>query len=348
MSNLFGNDLTTSSTSDNGPILNNIAKQAVVTESVLTLLPDDTVSAVHISPYGKSILNETSVSSLRNKILDADTAIEITDNGVGEVNFEVDNVLKMQVTSANTKINNNLIVDTTLTANTSITTPTVISSKIHFDGDDYLQHSSGVLNMFLNNNHNFVADTGNDKSSYEFKIDDISVLKMTRDLTSNPALPNNRTQVSSEEILLRDDGIAGGSLTFQRTGPSQIFTGYINYYVNDNGPNRRLFYTGFNSGPTRGSPLHFMENICKSYTFKNSLGNIMKIVSYDSNLDATSNYVEIHNKLICPILNSTNIRLTGESTDAIELKSDEIRLKNLYILNGQIKRSVYREGQRTI
>ena len=112
MANLFGNDLSAAVSTENGPILSNIANQAVVTESVLTLLPDDTVTAVHISPYGKSILNETSVSSLRNKILEADTAIEITDNGVGEINFDVDNVLKMQVTSASTKINNNLLVDT--------------------------------------------------------------------------------------------------------------------------------------------------------------------------------------------------------------------------------------------
>ena len=88
MSNLFGNDLTVVS-SDNRTILDNIAKQAVVTESVLTLLPDDSVTAVHISPYGKTLLSETSISSLRNKILDADTAIEITDNGVGEINFDV-------------------------------------------------------------------------------------------------------------------------------------------------------------------------------------------------------------------------------------------------------------------
>ena len=111
MSNLFGNDLS-AVTTENGAILDNISKQAVVTESVLTLKPDNSVTAVHISPYGKSNLNETSISSLRNKILDADTAIQITDNGVGEINFEVDNVLKMQVTSANTKINNNLSVDT--------------------------------------------------------------------------------------------------------------------------------------------------------------------------------------------------------------------------------------------
>ena len=110
MSNLFGNDLS-AVTTENGAILNNIAKQAVSAESILTLKPDDTITAVHISPYGKSILNETSISSLRNKILDADTAIEISDNGVGEINFDVDNVLKLQVTSANTTVKNNLLVD---------------------------------------------------------------------------------------------------------------------------------------------------------------------------------------------------------------------------------------------
>jgi hypothetical protein len=110
MSNLFGNDLSAVNT-ENGAILDNIAKQAVVAESVLTLLPDDTVTSVHISPYGKTLLSETSISSLRNAILQADSAIEITDNGVGEINMEVDNSLKMPITSANTKILNNLLVD---------------------------------------------------------------------------------------------------------------------------------------------------------------------------------------------------------------------------------------------
>ena len=53
MTNLFGNDLTAVST-DNGAILDNIANQAVSAESILTLKPDDSVTAVHISPFGKN------------------------------------------------------------------------------------------------------------------------------------------------------------------------------------------------------------------------------------------------------------------------------------------------------
>ena len=94
-----------------GPILDNVKNTVVGAESLLTINVDDTITPVPISAYGKSILNETSVSSLRNKILDADTAIEITDNGVGEINFEVDDALKMQITDADTKIKNNLLVD---------------------------------------------------------------------------------------------------------------------------------------------------------------------------------------------------------------------------------------------
>jgi hypothetical protein len=165
MSNLFGNDLTSSATSDNGPILNNIAKQAVVTESVLTLKTDNSVTAVHISPYGKSILNETSVSSLRNKILDADTAIEITDHGVGEINFDVDDVLKMQVTSTDTNIKNNLLVDTTLTANTSVTTPLVIAQTIRSkQGDsEILFQDNGAANAirFIPGSTNYIQSTSN-------------------------------------------------------------------------------------------------------------------------------------------------------------------------------------------
>ena len=88
MANLFGNDLTAVST-DNGAILDNIANQVVSAESILTLKPDDSVTAVHISPYGKDLLNTTSLKTLISALL-SDNEEAIAYNGgdnLQEINF---------------------------------------------------------------------------------------------------------------------------------------------------------------------------------------------------------------------------------------------------------------------
>ena len=88
MSNLFGNDLS-AVTTENGAILDNIAKQAVVLESVLSLKPDNTVTAVNISSYGKDLLNTTSLNTLRTALL-SDNEEAIAYNGgdnLQEINF---------------------------------------------------------------------------------------------------------------------------------------------------------------------------------------------------------------------------------------------------------------------
>jgi hypothetical protein len=205
-------------------------------------------------------------------------------------------------------------------------------NKLNFSSNNYLQNdASHHLNLFLNNNKNFVANTGNDKSTYEFKIDDNSVLKMTRDLTTNPLLPVNQTQVSSGKLTVKDDAVTGGYVELERTGPSGTLAGYINYY-NSSG---RLFYTGFNSGLI-GNPVHYFEDQCLTYTFKNYLGNIMKIVSYENGgtFNATSNYVEIGNILKTPTIDTTNIRFTGQTSNAITLSSSDITCSKDVIIQG--------------
>jgi hypothetical protein len=119
---------------------------------------------------------------------------------------------------------------------------------------------------------------------------------MTRDLTSNPI--SNTTQVSSGQLTIKDDAVTGGYIELERTGASGTLAGYINYYNNVG----RLFYTRFNDGAISGNPLHYFEDMCKSYTFKNSLGPITKIVSHTGTLSAVSNYVQIVRRLECPTL----------------------------------------------
>ena len=255
--------------------------------------------------------------------------------------------LKLHHTNSTCEIPYNLISPTINTANIRFTGQTTdaitLSSgaiqcskdlnigntfKVHFASNNYFANDgNNNLNMFINSNKNFVANTGNDKSIYEFQINNNCVLKMSRDLTSNPI--SNRTQISSQSLLLEDDGVLGGTLELVRTGASSAYSGYINY----NNFLGRVFYTGFNSDSvTLGQPIHYMEDVCRSYTFKNSLGNIMKIISHSGTLSASSNYVEISNSLDCPTINTTNIRFTGETTNSILLKADEIRLlKPMYM-----------------
>ena len=116
MSNLFGNDLS-AVTTENGAILNNIAKQAVVRESVLTLKTDNSVTPFPISAYGKTLLDSTSLADLRSQILEnsGEEAIRLLDDVNSEINFYTNGTvasnLRLQITDSNTKINNNLLVD---------------------------------------------------------------------------------------------------------------------------------------------------------------------------------------------------------------------------------------------
>ena len=490
-----------------GPILNNISNQIVSNESVLTLLPNNTVLNLPISTFGKSLMDSTSLADLRSQILENtdEEAIRLTADSQNEINFftggENASNLRLQITDANTTINNNLIMNNSKTLylydnthtigserdkdniknsiwglndsasdygtislcaggsqnklnksrvqlygygvaekiqmligdnklytisdtqNTfyrpiyvnwnngngkkitiqggncdyslytssifggainlahnityepvpeteSVTTDSLFTSKIIVSNDgikfrhsnsvntlpttdiatfsnnscdfnqdinlagtsklnfsssnNYLQNddANNNLNLHLASNKNFVADTDNDKSSYLFRIDGNNVLYMKRDLTTNPLLPVNKTQVSSGKLTVKDDNVAGGYVELERTGPSGVLAGYINYY-NSSG---RLFYTGFNDDNVRGNAVHFFEDQNLSYLFKNSQSNIMKIVSHDGvTYNATSNYVEIENKLICPLINTTNIKSSGTTLD---LYADTHSIKN--------------------
>jgi len=106
--NIFNNETETSI----GERLLNIQSLNIAQDQVPVLGLNNIVEGVNISSYGKTLLNETSISSLRNAILEADTAIEIVDNGVGEINMEVDNNLKLQILADKSIFHNNILVDT--------------------------------------------------------------------------------------------------------------------------------------------------------------------------------------------------------------------------------------------
>lgn len=220
------------------------------------------------------------------------------------------------------------IVDSTSRFKNGLTTAGDINiegtNKLHFSSNNYFQNDvHHNLNLKLADNRNFIADTGNDKSSYDFKIEGNSVLKLTRDLTSNTT--SDVTQVSSQILSVKDDGVAGGYVHMERTGVSNDYAGLVSYY-NTAG---RVFYTGFNQGNYRGSPVHHFENQCGSYAFKNSVAEIMSIVSYDGNtLDAASSFVRIRNLLKCPTLQMYASHVDGSvPADSVTSIAGEINSK---------------------
>ena len=87
-----------------GPILDNIKKTNVSTESLITLDVDDIVTPVPISAYGKTLLDSTSLADLRTQILENtdQEAIRLLDDGNSEINFytsgTVASNLRLQIT----------------------------------------------------------------------------------------------------------------------------------------------------------------------------------------------------------------------------------------------------------
>ena len=109
--NFFGSSSTTDELSQNevGTRLFNIRESAIGSESILSILPDDNVVVNNCTNFGKSLLNVSSLNGLVGLINTADTKVEVIDSGTGEINFTLDNALKLKVMNAYTQVLNELI-----------------------------------------------------------------------------------------------------------------------------------------------------------------------------------------------------------------------------------------------
>ena len=110
MSNFFG-----SSSSNNeatqaelGSRLYNIKQSSIGTESVLSILPDNNVVVNTCSSFGKSLLNVSTLNQLVGLINSGDSKVEVIDSTTGEINFTLDNALKLVVKNAYTEVLNEL------------------------------------------------------------------------------------------------------------------------------------------------------------------------------------------------------------------------------------------------
>ncbi|MFN9956057.1 MAG: hypothetical protein ACK55I_23425, partial [bacterium] len=89
-----------SSEAELGSRLYHMKEVAIGTESILSVLPDDNIVATPCSSFGKSLLNVSTLNSLVGLINSADTKVEVIDSGTGQIDFTLDNQLKLQITNA--------------------------------------------------------------------------------------------------------------------------------------------------------------------------------------------------------------------------------------------------------
>lgn len=102
-----------------GTRLSNIKNQVLSTQSIIGVQTDNSSDAIPYSAFGKSLLSVSTLNGLVGLINTADTNVQVIDSGVGEINFTLDNALKLAVKNAYTEVMNELrtltIIPTTTT-----------------------------------------------------------------------------------------------------------------------------------------------------------------------------------------------------------------------------------------
>ena len=109
-----------------GTRLSNIKNQVLSTQSIIGVQTDNSSDAIPYSAFGKSLLSVSTLNGLVGLINSADTNVQVIDSGVGEINFTLDNALKLAVKNAYTEVMNELrtlsIIPTTTSCDIGSTT----------------------------------------------------------------------------------------------------------------------------------------------------------------------------------------------------------------------------------
>ena len=109
MATFFGSNSTSNITETNlGSRLYHIKEAAIGSESIISILPDDNVVVNTCSSFGKSLLNVSTLNQLVGLINSGDSKVEVIDSTTGEINFTLDNALKLVVKNAYTEVLNEL------------------------------------------------------------------------------------------------------------------------------------------------------------------------------------------------------------------------------------------------
>ena len=121
--NFFGNSSSAGSSgsqTDLGSRLYNLKQISIGNEAMVSILPDDNIVQIPVTTFGKSLLSVSTLNGLVGLLNTADTNVQVIDSGTGEINFTLDNALKLVVKNAYTEVMNELrtlsIIPTTTTS----------------------------------------------------------------------------------------------------------------------------------------------------------------------------------------------------------------------------------------
>jgi hypothetical protein len=120
-SDFFGSSGNTSI--DLGVRLTNIKTAPIQSDSCFSFRPDNTLSVIPISSYGKSLLSVNSLNGLINLINQQDSEVNVEDTGSGVINFKVDNEIIGFMNSTGFRLSTGKVLDIeTITNSSGITT----------------------------------------------------------------------------------------------------------------------------------------------------------------------------------------------------------------------------------
>jgi hypothetical protein len=121
--NFFGNSASSGSSgsqTDLGSRLYNLKRISIGNEAMVSILPDDNIVQIPVTTFGKSLLSVQDLNTLVSTLNQGDTALQITDLGVGQIDVKLDNTAVFQWKLAFSQCMNELrtlsIIPTTTTA----------------------------------------------------------------------------------------------------------------------------------------------------------------------------------------------------------------------------------------
>jgi hypothetical protein len=168
--NFFGNSATAGSSgsqTDLGSRLYNLKQISIGNEAMVSILPDDNIVQIPVTTFGKSLLSVSTLNGLVGLLNTADTNVQVIDSGTGEINFTLDNALKLAVKNAYTEVMNELrtlsIIPTTTTCDIGSSSNkfrTLHTTDISVSGNIYTSSNTTPMTFAINNSEKMRITSG--------------------------------------------------------------------------------------------------------------------------------------------------------------------------------------------
>jgi hypothetical protein len=272
-------------------------------------------------------------------------AIRLLDDGQSEINMYTSGVgssnLRLQITDASTKVNNSLLVgnikDSAGNQSVNITSGQLTLQRPKTTFRDSAYTDRGYLQT-----QNSGASDGNNTTGYlewytglnarcafmglggSNEIADVSGKSLSLSLEQNYNFQITQGATENFKVSVEDDGVIINNAYSLK--PQTI----TSQFIKSNQANGELYLEN-TASPSRfrfvADPNHYIQTVNNIITFGKWVDP-----QFGLRLNHSKLTCEIPYNLICPVINTTSIRLTGQATDSITLSASEVRFKKpLYI-----------------